>query len=236
MILAAGTGTRLEDKTESLPKTLIPLNGQPILSYILRGWKHYSPPLDFVVIGGFCIDKLKNYLNEAAPNARVIENPEYKKGNLKTALCARSHISGSVCFVNADHVYPKKILDKLMQDPLEQITAVCDFDRPLTNDDMKMALRPDGSLKEMYKTLTSWNGGYIGMTLIPASQLSTYWTMADQVLEKQGEMINVEMVLNELVKAGETVKILDASGSLWIEVDTAEDLKNAEQKIDQIKI
>jgi N-acetyl-alpha-D-muramate 1-phosphate uridylyltransferase len=36
MILAAGFGTRMQSLTHSLPKALVPLQGQPLLAYLLR--------------------------------------------------------------------------------------------------------------------------------------------------------------------------------------------------------
>lgn len=41
MILAAGKGTRLHPLTENLPKPMVPLNGKPLLEYIIEWLKFY---------------------------------------------------------------------------------------------------------------------------------------------------------------------------------------------------
>ena len=35
VLLAAGTGNRLGPLTENLPKSMVPLNGKPIIDYVL---------------------------------------------------------------------------------------------------------------------------------------------------------------------------------------------------------
>ncbi|MBI3352197.1 MAG: nucleotidyltransferase family protein [Nitrospirae bacterium] len=42
MVLAAGLGTRLAPLTHTTPKPLIPLNGQPLITYTLRHLKYYG--------------------------------------------------------------------------------------------------------------------------------------------------------------------------------------------------
>jgi glucose-1-phosphate cytidylyltransferase len=60
VILAGGFGTRIADVDSTIPKPLIKINDKPLLWHIL---KHYSKFgfNDFIIAGGYKIDKIKEY-------------------------------------------------------------------------------------------------------------------------------------------------------------------------------
>ncbi|MBI4411907.1 MAG: hypothetical protein HY541_05435 [Deltaproteobacteria bacterium] len=165
----------------------------------------------------------------------MARNPDFEKGNILSILCAREQVTGDFCIMNADHVFSRLILEKVFQ-PVGRITAVCDFDRPLGDDDMKIIRKPDGTLARMEKTLEPYDGGYIGITLVPKEKAAVYWAGARQVRQRLGEGASVEKVLNLLAEQGEPIDILDVSGDVWFEVDTEEDLAVAEEKIRKMEI
>lgn len=232
IILAAGRGTRLGNKTTALPKSLLSLKNKPIIDYTLARLSEIADN-STLVVGGFEFEKLVEHLNNTFPNIPVLKNPDYKKGNLISLLAAKEQINDSFCVTNADHVFSKEILEKVYQEP-QNITVVCDFDRKLTDDDMKIKKKARGGLEQMSKTLKEFEGGYIGMTVVPKEKLPLYWETAHKVLESEGDQVHVESVVNELASNEETVEILDVSGSVWCEVDTEADLANAQKMISQI--
>lgn len=232
LLLAAGCGVRLGDKTRDTPKTLLHLANRPILHHILCGVAAVSS-LPLVVVTGFEAEQIHDAVNGHYPKISFAHNADFTKGNILSLTSARALLgaSGFVMF-NADHVYSKEILAKIFA-PTDQITAVCDFDRPLIADDMKVVMQNKSPIlfsKQVDQNL----GGYVGCTIVPPNKVDTYWKMVDHTLSQVGEKANVEEVLNRLIKAGEPIAIRDVSGSTWIEVDTPEDLKLAEQKIHQM--
>ena len=52
VILCGGMGTRIRDASESLPKPLLPIGGQPILWHIMKGYAHHGFQ-DFVLCLGY---------------------------------------------------------------------------------------------------------------------------------------------------------------------------------------
>jgi len=42
VILCGGKGTRLREKTESLPKPLVEIGGDPIVWHVMRWYAHYG--------------------------------------------------------------------------------------------------------------------------------------------------------------------------------------------------
>ena len=60
VILAGGSGTRLREMTEFLPKALIPIGGIPILVHIMRLYAHYGYN-NFILALGYKQDEFKKY-------------------------------------------------------------------------------------------------------------------------------------------------------------------------------
>lgn len=59
-ILCGGKGTRLQEKTESIPKPLIEIGGRPILWHIMKLYSFYGFN-DFVLLLGYKGEKIKEY-------------------------------------------------------------------------------------------------------------------------------------------------------------------------------
>lgn len=234
VLLAAGCGMRLGDKTDSLPKTLLTLAGKPILSYILKGLQSI-PHQEILIVGGFHSEKIASYLLSENSKARFIYNPHYTKGNLQSLLCARPYLTGSFAILNSDHIYSPQILSQVFT-PKDKITAICDSDRILTSDDMKVKSRASYALDVMDKKLSSWNFGYIGLTIVPSQKVGEYWQNAKEALNQQGDSIHVESVLNKVAANGGEVFLQDVSGSTWLEIDTSEDLARGEKLIQSLGI
>lgn len=234
VLMAAGLGVRLGDKTKESPKTLLKVNGQEMASYILKGLGHF-PHYPLVVITGFFTEKLTKFFKDKNPKIECLYNPNYKDGNLKTLLCAEERMNNGFVVFNSDHVYSLDVLKKIFR-PRTHITAFCDFDRSLFADDMKV-VHVDKTIAKLFsKTIDQDKGGYVGVTQVPPNKIEIYKKVAHDCLKKHGSKINVEQVLNELVALGEPVDICDVSGSYWFEVDNDEDLKKAEDQIEKLSV
>ena len=157
-------------------------------------------------------------------------NTNYRKGNILSLASAFDDIGGDFLLMNADHIYPRRMLPKIIPTG-DSITAICDFDRPLGTDDMKVKLSPERTISKISKTLTEYDCGYIGMTYCPSSKLSIYKQAFKSVLETDGDTSNVERILGRLAEDGEKIQICDASGFGWLEVDTPDELHAAEKKL-----
>ena len=74
IILAGGLGTRLAEYTHSIPKPMVEIGGEPILSHILRIFKSYSFN-EFIIAAGYkkevIIDYYKN--SKEFKNLKIID-------------------------------------------------------------------------------------------------------------------------------------------------------------------
>lgn len=231
VLLAAGTGSRLGNKTKLIPKALIEVNNKKLIEYSLTLFKGQNFIKNIIVVTGFCGEDVYNHINKLNINNLIrVHNPNYLKGNLYSLLCAKDHFGDGFIILNVDHIYPKKFLNYFEKTPLE-ISALCDFDRPLSDDDMKVKLNSLRQIDSISKKLSNFDGGYIGCTIVPENKVATYLSAVDKTLVEYGENAVVENVLQTIVRNESNVHILDTSGMKWLEVDTPEDLAFANQKL-----
>ena len=214
IIMAAGLGTRLGDLTVAVPKALIEVAGHPLIDYALAfatatGAEHR------IVVGGFCHDDVARRVTSRDVDAVVVENSDFRKGNLLSLLAGRGRLEpGGFLLMNTDHVYRPAIARIVAEvaGRATEVTAFCDRDRTLGADDMKVKLDPDERVAEMAKALTAWDVGYVGMTWVPAARVAAHSDAAHHLLETAGEATHVEAVLVELARRGEPPVIADISG------------------------
>jgi choline kinase len=79
------------------------------------------------------------------------------------------------------------------------------------------------------KELDEFDGGYCGMTIVRGEVRLKYMKAFENVLQHGREQAVVEDVLAELIRIEEPPKVLDISGIRWLEIDTQEDLANADR-------
>lgn len=225
VIIAAGLGNRLGSLTSEKPKALVQANGRELILRVMD----FLDAGDFserIVITGYKSDSFRDFLKVNCKNVTVIENPDYKKGSIKTVEKALPHLDEGFLLMNVDHIYPKRMLPAILENG-KGITAICDFDRTLTTDDMKVKLDYKKRVISISKTLDRYDGGYIGMTYCSDEMLKTYRESVQRTLSLKGDSVNVESILDLLSKEKFPVETFDASGFGWLEVDTQDDLNSA---------
>jgi choline kinase len=230
LIMAAGLGSRLKDLTTATPKALIEVEGRPLIDYALA-FAAATGAERRIVVGGFCHGDVAARVARVAPDAVIVENTEYRKGNLLSMLAGKGALAaGSFLLMNTDHIYRPTIATLVggVCASATEITAFCDFDRTLGADDMKVQLDAERRVAAMAKPLPVWDCGYVGMTFVPAARRDDYFAAADRVLRDKGDASHVEAVLVELARTQPPV-IADISGHGWLEIDEPHERAHAEQ-------
>ena len=68
VVLCGGLGTRLRERTREVPKALVPVGDEPILSHILRYYAHFGFD-EFILCAGYKAARLKEYAKSRAARA-----------------------------------------------------------------------------------------------------------------------------------------------------------------------
>ncbi|MBN2038558.1 MAG: NTP transferase domain-containing protein [Spirochaetes bacterium] len=230
IVLAAGTGSRLGEITQARTKGMVEVSGKKLIDHLLN-FLEIDYFQEILIIGGFYFEDLKAHIDKQKfRNIRVLENKEYLKGNIFTLVKGLNEFAeDSFLITNVDHIYPPSMFSK-MKESFSRVTAMCDFDRKLTDDDMKVRLGENNRIEKISKQLKEFDCGYIGMTYVDSSMNTVYRNAVNKAIKKNGDKAVVENILQIL--ADEKINapgICDLSGIGWYEVDNAEDLRNAEK-------
>lgn len=227
VLLAAGMGTRLGELGGGLPKAMFDAGGHKLIDRAIAFAGRLGAG-ERIVVGGYRFDLVSQHLAASPPaDLRLIENANYRAGNLFTLEVALPDVTGAFLLMNIDHVYPPAVAQRILEQAGEHITAFVDFDRTLTDDDMKVGLDERRCIARISKKLPEWDCGYVGMTYVPAGRLARYREAVAEVRATVGDAANVEQVLQLLADRGDPVAIGDISGIGWHELDTPEDVARA---------
>lgn len=219
-------GDRMGDITDDIPKALVRVAEKELILHVMDFLDHPAIS-ERIVVTGFGAEKLVDFLGNNRRKAKFVHNPDFSEGNILTMKSSLPAIAGEFLIMNADHIYPKRMLGHILE-ARKGISAICDFDRRLGPDDMKVKLNCDRKLSQIKKTLVDYDGGYIGMTFCNEDCIDTYAGSLNAVIEERGGRACVEDVLGLMAKEHNNINICDTSGISWLEVDDPKDLEHAE--------
>lgn len=101
IVLSGGFGTRMSGAYPNLPKGLVPLQGKPLIEYVIETCLGVGVN-QVVVAGGYRFDQLKSHLNVSYPSDRVsiVDTGEGADiiDRLKQIVCSRSFKSVLVTY------------------------------------------------------------------------------------------------------------------------------------------
>ena len=231
LILAAGTGSRLVDLTRNQPKALVRVGGVPLIDHTLNFLEELRCE-SVTVVGGFFYDMVVNHLagHKRRVSIHFVENKEFLKGSVLTLQAGLRTVSAPFILCNVDHIYPRSLARALRLEirVAKGVLALADYDRPLSGDDMKIRGVAAGKIERISKTIDEFDGGYIGMSVVPESASEQYRSAAATVATSNPEA-SAEAVLQQLVADGSPPLVVDTSGHRWLEIDDQRDLLNADR-------
>jgi len=235
MVLAAGAGRRLAPYTDTLPKTLVPVDGdRTILDIALANLKAAGLD-DVAVVTGYAAGAVQE--RKAALERRhgvtleLVFNDKAEIWNNAYSLWrARELFGEGVLLVNGDTVHPQSVEDTLLANRGPDILLALDDVKPLAEEEMKVHVGGDGYMTRINKALdpATSQGEYIGLTLIEpaaagslADALRATWERDPQLYYEDG--------FQEYADRGGKVGIAPIGAVDWAEVDDHRDLERARE-------
>lgn len=117
IILAAGKGTRLRPYTERVPKPLLPVQGRPILDWIVAA----LPPVDrLIVVVNYLGEQIEDYLrHQRHVTSWTTVRQEVPRGTGDALMSCKAHTQADrVLVLNGDDLIGRADLQKLGAVPM----------------------------------------------------------------------------------------------------------------------
>jgi len=115
VILAAGMGVRLRNVVGEVPKGLLEINGQTLISRSLECLKSYGVN-QFIMVTGYEEEKYYEALKPHYPDMTFISNDDYAiTGSMHSLLLAADHIQSDFLLLESDLLYESRTISTLLQ-------------------------------------------------------------------------------------------------------------------------
>ena len=228
LILAAGLGTRLAPITNDIPKSMVPVNGCPILMKQINNL-HENGIEDITVISGYKGEIIESAIREKFPEIQVIRNTDFSTtNNMYSAYLAKEKLEGEAfLMMKADVFYDSSVIKALMDDPNDN-AIVTDIGRYL-EESMKVSEK-DGRLVSISKAITQEEalGASIDVYKFSSEGGKAFFEKCAEYIEDKKELnMWSEVALNEILE-DIVFKACPLVGR-WVEIDNHDDLAEAER-------
>ncbi|MGI5347771.1 sugar phosphate nucleotidyltransferase [Streptomyces sp. CA-250714] len=232
LVLAAGAGRRLRPYTDTLPKALVPVDGETtVLDIALANFAQVGLT-DVAVVVGYRKEAV--YERQAELEARhgvklrLIDNDKAEEWNNAYSLyCAREVFKEGVLLANGDTVHPVSV-EKTLLDARgngQQIILALDTVKDLADEEMKVVVDPDKGVQRITKLMdpAEATGEYIGLTLIEPEAGAELADALKATFERDPQLY-YEDGYQELVNRGFKVDVAPIGDVKWVEIDNHDDL------------
>lgn len=235
LVLAAGAGRRLRPYTDTLPKALVPVDGDvTILDIALRNLAAVGLT-DVTIVVGYRAEAVEQ--RQAALEERygvtisLVHNDKAEEWNNAYSLwLAREHFAKGALLVNGDTVHPVSIEKTLLAQRGPGILLAVDDVKKLADEEMKTTFDAAGQLTRITKLMDPAEafGEYIGATIIEPSAAAGLADALKTTFERDPNLY-YEDGYQEYAERGGEVRAATIGKVEWVEVDNHDDLGRARE-------
>ncbi|MBW8484652.1 phosphocholine cytidylyltransferase family protein [Actinomadura parmotrematis] len=236
MVLAAGAGRRLRPYTDTLPKALVPVDGETAILDIALANLAEVGLTDVVIVVGYRAEAVE--ARKADLEARygvtitLVHNDKAEEWNNAYSMwLAREHFAKGVLMVNGDTVHPVSVEKTLLaaRGKADIVLAVDDV-KKLADEEMKVILDADGHVERITKLMDPADaaGEYIGATLLEPAAGEKLADALKATFEADPDQY-YEDGYQELVRRGFKIGVAPIGDVAWVEVDNHDDLAKARE-------
>lgn len=228
LILAAGLGTRLAPLTDDRPKSLVEVNGKPILFKQIENL-YQNGIHDITIVSGYKAEMLEKMVHEKYSEIKIIESIDYAStNNMYSAYRAREEMEGQAfLMMNADVFYDASVITALMA--FSGADAVVTDIGTYMEESMKVVER-EGRLVQIAKTVSAEEalGASIDVYKFSVEGGKAFFAKCKEYIEEKKELkLWSEVALNDILREVK-FRACPLDGR-WLEIDNHDDLAAAEK-------
>jgi choline kinase len=233
LVLAAGAGRRLRPYTDTLPKALVPVDGDTtIMDISLRNLAAAGLTEVTIVVGyraEAVAERRSGFEEKYGVKISLVHNDKAEEWNNAYSLwLARDHFARGALMVNGDTVHPVSVEQTLLTHRGPSVLLAIDSVKKLADEEMKTVFDSDGQLTKITKLMEPAEafGEYIGANIIEASAASAVADALKATWERDPNLY-YEDGFQEFANRGGEVRAAVIGEVDWVEVDNHDDLAKA---------
>ncbi|MER7953172.1 MULTISPECIES: phosphocholine cytidylyltransferase family protein [unclassified Streptomyces] len=232
LVLAAGAGRRLRPYTDTLPKALVPVDGDTtVLDLTLKNFAEVGLTEVAIVVG---YRKEAVYARKEALEAAygvsitLIDNDKAEEWNNAYSLwCARDVLKRGVILANGDTVHPVSVEKTLLaaRGDGQRIILAIDTVKRLADEEMKVVVADGKGVDKITKLMdpAAATGEYIGVTLIEPEAAEALADALKATFERDPDLY-YEDGYQKLADDGFMIDVEPIGDVKWVEIDNHDDL------------
>jgi choline kinase len=234
LVLAAGQGQRLRPYTDSLPKTLIPVDGELTILDIILANMARSGIKDVTLVAGYAAEALDARVPDLKArhglDISCVYLDRFDRNNAYSLWLARDVYADGALLINGDTVHPvdveQAVLAAATGNPA--LLLALDVTKQLTDEAMKVTRGADGNVARITKLMPvdAAHGEYIGVSLIGAAVADDLSSALEETWRRDPNLY-YEDGYQALVDHGVPVGVAALPSLEWVEVDDHADLERA---------
>ena len=220
IIVAGGHGSRLFPMTKFTHKTLLPLNGKPIIDYALQTITN-AGITDITIIGNKFIDKIRQHVGEKASYV-LEEEPRGVAAALQLARAGNQNCNLLVWFSdNITNIDLRNEVDSFTSGAILLTREVGD------PSEFGIAVQKNGEIVDVIEKPSE----FVGNLAIGGIYIfdETFWQRLDSVQGDQN--FSISDVTRQYLKEG-IAKIINVGDNTWIDCGTPEGLVRAGKMVE----
>ena len=236
VILAAGASTRLRPLTDTIPKSLLPLDGTPLLRRTLDALR-FHPIEHAIIVTGYLREVLERSVKEWKTGMPVqfTFNPHFATTNNNYSLwTARASAAGhDLLLLDADILFDRRIVGALLQSPHHNALVVR-RSLSLGEEEIKVELDTLGRVTNIGKEVDARRavGESVGIEKFSQATAARLF----ETLDRRKHLDEFyEASFQEMIERGTEIYAVESGSYACIEIDTPEDLRKAESLAGALK-
>ena len=233
LVLAAGAGRRLRPYTDTLPKALVPVDGETTIMDISLRNLAAAGLTDVTIVVGYCASAVEErkdaFEQKYGVKISLVHNDKAEEWNNAYSLwLARDHFAQGALLVNGDTVHPVSVEQTLLANRGPGILLAIDNVKKLADEEMKAVFSEDGRLTKITKLMepSEASGEYIGATIIEAEAAAALADALKATFERNPDLY-YEDGYQEFANRGGEIRGAAIGDIPWVEVDNHDDLAKA---------
>ncbi len=232
VIMAGGLGSRLKDKTTSMPKGFIEINGKAIVEMSVQ--KLFAMGVEEIIIGTGHCNEWYDKLAEKYHCIKTIKNEDYKNtGSMGTLDICIPHIKESALVLESDLIYDIIGIHALLQDFSENVILASG--KTNSGDEVYLEVDNNNCLSDLSKNKSDLKTVFAELVGITKLSKQILQAMSDYYKNANNKKMEYEHAMLAISKAGKTpqekISVKKIEYFAWREIDNEEHLNLAVEKI-----